>query len=79
MPSRPSTSAKPRTPPSIASHSTRQAENWRESCKPYRYGLNLRWDLMAKIGPLSTRKEAEAAEGVLAAALERRGHRVFWG
>ena len=36
--------------------------------KAYRYGLKLRWDLMVKIGPLSTRKEAEAAELAMAAA-----------
>ena len=47
--------------------------------KPYRYGIKLRWDLMEKIGPLSTRKEAEAAEKAMAEALEKRGHRVFWG
>ena len=47
--------------------------------KAHRYGVKLRWDLMVKIGPLSTRKQAEAAEGAVAAALERRGHRVFWG
>jgi hypothetical protein len=47
--------------------------------KPYRYGEKLRWDLMEKIGPLSSRKAAEAAEKAMAEALERRGHRVFWG
>ena len=47
--------------------------------KPHRYGVKLRWDLMDKMGPLSTRKEAEAAEKAMAEALQRRGHRVFWG
>ena len=47
--------------------------------KAHRYGVKLRWDLMAKLGPLSTRKEAEAAEKAMAEALQRRGHRVFWG
>ena len=47
--------------------------------KPHRYGVKLRWDLMAKMEPLSTRKEAEAAEKLMAEALQRRGHRVFWG
>jgi len=36
-------------------------------------------DLMKGIGPFATRKEAEAAEKAVAEALERRGHRVFWG
>jgi hypothetical protein len=49
------------------------------SAKPYRYGLRLRHDLMTGIGPFCTRQEAEAAERALALALERRGHRVFWG
>jgi len=47
--------------------------------KPHRYGVRLRLDLMKGIGPFSTRKEAEAAEKAVAKALERRGHRVFWG
>ncbi len=47
--------------------------------KAYRYGVKLRWDLMAKVGPLSTRKEAEAAERAVAEALAGRGHPVFWG
>ena len=47
--------------------------------KPHRYGVRLRYDLMKGIGPCSTRKEAEAAEQAVARALERRGHRVFWG
>lgn len=47
--------------------------------KPYRFGVRLRLDLMKGIGPFATRVEAEAAEQALARALERRGHRVFWG
>lgn len=47
--------------------------------KPHRYGENLRWDLMEKVSPVSTRKEAETAEQALAEALVKRGHRVFWG
>ena len=47
--------------------------------KPHRYGMKLRWDLMEKVGPLSNRKDAEAAEKAMAEALEKRGHRVFWG
>src|SRR5262245_11591246 len=47
--------------------------------KPHRYGERLRWDLMKKMGALSTRKDAEAAEKAMAEALEKRGHRVFWG
>jgi hypothetical protein len=47
--------------------------------KPHRYGERLRWDLMKKVPPLSTRTEAEAAEKTLAEALTKRGHRVFWG
>ena len=34
---------------------------------------------MKGIGPFSTRQEAEAAEKAVAEAVERRGHRVFWG
>ena len=49
------------------------------AAKPYRYGKRLRYDLMKGIGPFSSRKEAEQAEKAVAAALERRGHRVFWG
>lgn len=48
------------------------------AAKPYRYGKRLRYDLM-KIGPFTSRKEAEQAEKAVAAALEKRGHRVFWG
>ena len=47
--------------------------------KPYRYGTRLRWDLMKGIGPFTTRAAAEQAEKAVAEALERRGHRVFWG
>ena len=36
-------------------------------------------DLMKGIGPFPTRKEAEAAEKGVAAALKKRGHLVFWG
>jgi hypothetical protein len=47
--------------------------------KPYKFGIRLRYDLMKRIGPFSTRREAEAAEKAVALALQRRGHRVFWG
>jgi hypothetical protein len=47
--------------------------------KPYRFGVRLRYDLMAGIGPFASRQQAEAAEKAVAAALEKRGHRVFWG
>jgi hypothetical protein len=47
--------------------------------KPHRFGVRLRYDLMKGIGPFRTRREAEAAEMAVANALERRGHRVFWG
>jgi hypothetical protein len=47
--------------------------------KPHRYGTRLRFDLMKDIGPLTTREDAERAEKAVAEALERRGHRVFWG
>ena len=47
--------------------------------KPHRFGVRLRYDLMQKIPPSATREEAEAAEKAVAAALEKRGHRVFWG
>jgi predicted GIY-YIG superfamily endonuclease len=47
--------------------------------KAHKFGIKLRLDLMKGIGPFSTRKEAEAAEKAVAQALERRGHRVFWG
>ena len=47
--------------------------------KAHRFGVRLRYDLMKGIGPFKTRKEAEAAEMAVATALEKRGHRVFWG
>jgi hypothetical protein len=47
--------------------------------KPHKFGIKLRRDLMKGIGPFSTRKEAELAEKAVAAALEKRGHLVFWG
>ena len=47
--------------------------------KVYRFGIKLRLDLMKGIGPFATRKHAEAAEKAVAAALEKRGHLVFWG
>ena len=47
--------------------------------KPHRFGVRLRYDLMKGIGPFKTRKDAEAAENAVAGALEKRGHRVFWG
>ena len=47
--------------------------------KAHQFGIRLRLDLMKGIGPFSSRKESEAAEKAVAEALERRGHRVFWG
>lgn len=47
--------------------------------KPYKYGVRLRHDLMAGIGPFTSREDAEQAERAVAEALEKRGHRVFWG
>jgi hypothetical protein len=47
--------------------------------RPHRFGVRLRRDLMKGIGPFASRAEAERAERLLAEALERRGHRVFWG
>jgi hypothetical protein len=47
--------------------------------KPHRFGVRLRYDLMSLIGTFASRREAEAAEKAVAAALEKRGHRVFWG
>jgi predicted GIY-YIG superfamily endonuclease len=47
--------------------------------KAHRFGVRLRYDLMRAVKPCSTRAEAEAAEKAVAEALERRGHRVFWG
>jgi len=49
------------------------------AAKAHRFGIRLRYDLMKGIGPFPTRKAAEAAEQAVAEALERRGHRVFWG
>ena len=46
--------------------------------KPYRFGVRLRYDLM-KVGPFTTRKDAELGEKAVAEALIKRGHRVFWG
>ena len=47
--------------------------------RAHRFGVRLRYDLMQGIGPFPSRKQAEAAEKAVAAALEKRGHRVFWG
>jgi hypothetical protein len=47
--------------------------------KAHKFGVRLRLDLMKGIGPFSTRKEAEEGERAVAEALEKRGHRVFWG
>jgi hypothetical protein len=47
--------------------------------KPHKFGKRLRLDLMKGVRPCATRAEAEAAEKAVAEALERRGHRVFWG
>jgi hypothetical protein len=47
--------------------------------KAHKFGIKLRLDLMKGIGQLSNRKDAEAMEKAVAQALERRGHRVFWG
>jgi hypothetical protein len=47
--------------------------------KPHRFGIRLRYDLMKGIGPFASRRDAEAAEKAVAAALEKRGHKVFWG
>ena len=47
--------------------------------KAHAFGIRLRYDLMRGIGPFRTRKAAEAAEMAVAEALEKRGHRVFWG
>jgi predicted GIY-YIG superfamily endonuclease len=45
----------------------------------HRFGVRLRYDLMRGIAPCATRKDAERMERAVAEALERRGHRVFWG
>lgn len=47
--------------------------------KAHRFGVRLRYDLMKRIGSFRSRSEAEQAEKAVAEALERRGHRVFWG
>ena len=47
--------------------------------KAHKYGKRLRWDLMKNAPTCRTRREAEAAERAVAEALEKRGHRVFWG
>ena len=47
--------------------------------KPHRFGVRLRYDLMKNVGAFTTRRDAERAEKAVAAALEKRGHRVFWG
>jgi hypothetical protein len=47
--------------------------------KAHKYGVRLRYDLMKGIAPCATRKDAERMEKAVAEALERRGHRVFWG
>ena len=47
--------------------------------KAHKFGLRLRYDLMSGIAPCRTRKEAERLEKAVAEALERRGHRVYWG
>ena len=47
--------------------------------KAHKFGIRLRLDLMKDIGPFASRQEAEVAEKAVAEALERRGHRVFWG
>jgi len=49
------------------------------AAKAHAFGTRLRYDLMKGIGPFRTRKQAEAAEKAVAEALEKRGHRVFWG
>ncbi len=49
------------------------------AAKPRLFGVKLRYDLMKGIEPCATRTEAEAMERAVAEALERRGHRVFWG
>ena len=49
------------------------------AAKPRLFGVKLRYDLMKGVAPCATRTEAEAMERTVAEALERRGHRVFWG
>ena len=47
--------------------------------KAHRFGVRLRYDLMKGIARCANRREAERLEKLVAEALERRGHRVFWG
>jgi len=47
--------------------------------KAHRFGVRLRYDLMSGIASCATRRDAERMEKAVAEALERRGHRVFWG
>ena len=47
--------------------------------KAHKFGVRLRYDLMNGIAQCATRKDAEQMERAVAEALERRGHRVFWG
>jgi hypothetical protein len=47
--------------------------------KAHKFGVRLRYDLMSGLARCATRKEAERLEQAVAEALERRGHRVFWG
>jgi hypothetical protein len=47
--------------------------------KAHKFGVRLRPDLMKGIGPFSSRKDAEAAERMVATALEKQGRKVFWG
>jgi len=68
-----------RTLPRLHEHRPTQAGGRLAATKAHKFGMRLRLDLMKGIGPFSTRKEAEAAEKTVAEALERRGHRVFWG
>lgn len=49
------------------------------SYKPRRYGVRLRPDLCARVGPFSSRSEAEQAEERLAKKLEAKGYVVYWG
>jgi hypothetical protein len=47
--------------------------------KAHKFGVRLRPDLVKGIGPFNSRKKAEAAEKMVAGALERQGRKVFWG
>jgi hypothetical protein len=49
------------------------------AAKPHKFGVRLRYDLMSGIPLCATREDAERLEQAVAEALERRGHRVFWG